>query len=65
MLKIVCPPGIQFSGETVEQMDERDRRNAEHNAWVDRELKAWAPGPAAFYSGWLREHAPHLLRVLP
>lgn len=62
MLKIVTPPGIQYSGETVEQMCARDRRNAEHSAMVDLELKAWAPGLAAFYSGWLRKHAPHLLR---
>lgn len=61
MLKIVNPGGIQYEGETREQMIERERQIEEHNAAVDRELAAWKPGPAKFYRKWCERFAPHLL----
>jgi hypothetical protein len=61
VLKIVMPSGIQYEGETFEQMEERERQAAEHNAAVERDLQAWKPGPAKFYRKWCEKYAPQLL----
>lgn len=59
---IVRPPGLVYEGETDEEAAEIDRKIAEHNAEVKRQMDAWKPGPAKFYEKWCREHAPHLLK---
>lgn len=61
MLKVATPPGIQYEGESYQQMCERDRRNREHNAAVDREIEQWKPWPMRALWPWCRKHAPQLL----
>lgn len=42
MLCAVNVPGVQYEGETVEQMLVRDRRCTEWNAYVDAQAEYWA-----------------------
>lgn len=60
-MKICNVAGIQHEGETVEQMIERDRLAAAHNAAVDAEIEHWKSYPMRAMWPWCREHAPHLL----
>ena len=60
-LLVVIAPGLQYEGETVRQMRDRERRAARHNAKVLAELERWKPSPAKMYWPWCRVHAPHLL----
>ena len=41
MMYIISPPGIQYERETPDQMRERDRLTAEHNAKVRAQYEDW------------------------
>ncbi len=56
MFKYIIAGVIQYEGETKQQAIERYTLMQAHNEAVDRELEKWKPGPAKFYSKWLREH---------
>ncbi|SRR6266705_1550141 len=61
------PAGIQFEGETVEQMDERDHRIAQHNHEVQQLHQDWAkqratPMPAM--REWAIKHGLALILLL-
>ena len=53
MIFVVRPPGIVYEGETDAEAAEIDRRIAEHNAAVEREMDAWKPAPmTGLRAGW-------------
>lgn len=55
MLKYIVVEGLQYEGETVEQMTARETARLSHNAKVDR-LVARNRLPMAAYREWAARH---------